>query len=118
MNFFNNFIPLEYKKNIGITGITDAFFSVYLYNLLEKENRNILVVVNSLSEANNLYSYVNNLTDNEIRISFSAKYMLDALKTFDSENVLVLLNGEIKPIIIKEKENGELTQLILPIKTY
>ena len=63
MDFFNNFISLEYKKDIGITGITDAFFSVYLYNLLKKENKNILVVVNSLTEANTLYSYVNNLCD-------------------------------------------------------
>ncbi|MBQ6477237.1 MAG: transcription-repair coupling factor [Bacilli bacterium] len=63
MDFFNNFISLEYKKDIGITGITDAFFSVYLYNLLNRENKNILVVVNSLTEANTLYSYVNNLTD-------------------------------------------------------
>ena len=44
MNFFDNFISIDYKKNIGITGITDAFFSVYLYNLLKKYNKNILVV--------------------------------------------------------------------------
>lgn len=61
---------------------------------------------------------VNNITKNEIKISFSAKYMLDALKIFETENVILLLNGEIKPIIVKEKEDGELVQLILPIKTY
>ncbi len=63
MNFFDEFININYKNNIGITGITDAFFSVYLYNLLKKENKNILVVVDSLAEANKLYSYVNNMTD-------------------------------------------------------
>ena len=63
MNFFDEFININYKNNIGITGITDAFFSVYLYNLLKKENKNILVVVDSLAEANKLYSYVNNITD-------------------------------------------------------
>lgn len=61
---------------------------------------------------------INNLTNNEIKISFSAKYMLEALKTFDQEKVVLLLNGEIKPIIIKESENGNVIQLILPIKTY
>lgn len=61
---------------------------------------------------------IKNLTDNDVKISFSAKYMLEALKVFDSEKVILLLNGEIKPIIIKETETGNLIQLILPIKTY
>lgn len=55
---------------------------------------------------------------NDIKISFSAKYMLEALKTFNSKNITLLLNGEIKPIIIKSKENQNLIQLILPIKTF
>jgi len=53
-----------------------------------------------------------------MKISFSAKYMMEALKSFASEEVIIMLNGEIKPIIIKETEVGDLTQLILPIKTY
>lgn len=53
-----------------------------------------------------------------MKISFSAKYMMDALKSFNCEEVIIMLNGEIKPIIIKELEEGDLTQLILPIKTY
>lgn len=86
---------------------------------LEMKGNSIKITSNSpeigKSEENMV---VNNLTNNEIKISFSAKYMLDALKTFESENVVVLLNGEIKPIIIKEKEEETLIQLILPIKTY
>ena len=61
---------------------------------------------------------VENQTNNKIRISFSAKYMLDALKMFNKENIYILLNGEISPIIIKEEENEELIELILPMKTY
>ncbi|NCC71720.1 DNA polymerase III subunit beta, partial [bacterium] len=61
---------------------------------------------------------IKNLTNNDIKISFSAKYMLEALKTFTTEKIILLLNGEIKPIIIKETESGNLVQLILPIKTY
>ena len=58
------------------------------------------------------------LTGPNIKISFSAKFMMDALKSFTSEEVIIMLNGDIKPIIIKESEDGDLTQLILPIKTY
>ncbi len=53
-----------------------------------------------------------------IKISFSAKYMMEALRSFNSEEVTIYFNGEIKPIIIKEDDNGDLLQLILPIKTY
>ena len=60
---------------------------------------------------------IENETDNSLRISFSAKYMLDALKMFNKEKVYILLNGEISPIILKEEDNNELIELILPMKT-
>ena len=53
-----------------------------------------------------------------IDISFSAKYMLEALKTFKDDDILILLNGEVKPIVIKSVKDESLIQLILPIKTY
>lgn len=62
MNFFDLF-NFEHKNNMGITGLTDEFFCVYLSSLLKKEDKNLLVVVNSLYEANNLYSSLLNYTD-------------------------------------------------------
>ena len=56
--------------------------------------------------------------DANIDISFSAKYMMDALKTFKDEDILILLNGDIKPIVIKSVTDESLIQLILPVKTY
>ncbi len=53
-----------------------------------------------------------------VAISFSAKYMMDALKTIDDTELVVLLNSEIKPIVIKSAKDETLVQLILPIKTY
>ena len=61
---------------------------------------------------------VENETSNKLRISFSAKYMLEALKMFNSEKIYILLNGEISPIILKEVDNEQFIQLILPMKTY
>ncbi len=61
---------------------------------------------------------VDNQTNNKIKISFSAKYMLEALKMFNKDNIFILLNGEISPIILKEEENENLIELILPMKTY
>ena len=63
MNFFN-LLNVTAKNNMGISGITDEFFCVYLSNLLKKQNRPILVVVNSIYEANKLYQSLINYTDN------------------------------------------------------
>lgn len=56
--------------------------------------------------------------DENIKISFSAKYMMEALKSFSTKNVDIHFVGEIKPILIKSKEDETLTQLVLPIRTY
>ncbi len=54
----------------------------------------------------------------DIKISFSARYMMEALKAFSTDTVLINYVGEIKPIIIKSSEEESLTQLVLPIRTY
>ena len=54
----------------------------------------------------------------DIKISFSAKYMMEALKSFSTETVDIHFIGEIKPILIKSSEDDTLTQLVLPIRTY
>ena len=56
--------------------------------------------------------------DEDIKISFSAKYMMEALKSFSTETVDIHFVGEIKPILIKSSEDDTLTQLVLPIRTY
>ena len=53
-----------------------------------------------------------------IKIAFSAKYMMEALRSFSTETVDIHFVGEIKPILIKSNEDTTLTQLVLPIRTY
>ena len=56
--------------------------------------------------------------DEDIKISFSAKYMMEALKSFSTDTVDIHFVGEVKPILIKSLEDETLTQLVLPIRTY
>ena len=79
------------------------------------------MIINSF--ANEVGKVENRLTmdatpNANIDISFSAKYMMDALRTLDGENILILMNGDIKPIVLKSATDDSLIQLILPIKTY
>ena len=54
----------------------------------------------------------------KIKISFSAKYMMDALKSFECNYAQLSFFGEVKPIIVRGKEDKTLEQLVLPIRTY
>ena len=45
-------------------------------------------------------------------------YMLDALRAMESEEISLMFNGDVKPIILKNPKNDNLLQLILPIRTY
>ncbi len=64
----------------------------------------------------NLVAETNN--KNELEISFSAKYMLDALKVIKDEELLIMLNNDISPIIMKSVKDESLIELILPIKSF
>lgn len=54
----------------------------------------------------------------EISISFSSRYMLDSIKSFDTDKVTLYMNDDSSPIIIKSDDDKTLIQLVLPIKTY
>ncbi len=56
--------------------------------------------------------------DIDVKVSFSSKYMMDALKSFNTETVELYFVGEIKPILLKSDDDESLTQLVLPIRTY
>ncbi len=56
--------------------------------------------------------------DIDVKVSFSSKYMMDALKSFNTDTVEMYFVGEIKPILLKSEEDESLTQLVLPIRTY
>ena len=54
MNILDNLVDIKVKNDMGIYGFTDEFFCVYLYNLFNKTNKSLLVVCDSINEANNI----------------------------------------------------------------
>ena len=83
-------------------------------------NGDVLTLKSSSAEIGKVEEKMNITKNNkkDIKISFSAKYMMEALKSFSTEDVEIHFIGEIKPIIIKSKDKEDLTQLVLPIRTY
>ena len=90
-------------------------------NIIKMETKeNMLEISSFASEIGKVEDYIeiDKNTSEDISISFSAKYMMDALKTFSSDDITIFMNGDSKPIILKSATDESLIQLILPIKTY
>lgn len=83
-------------------------------------NENNLIMKSSSIEIGHVEEKMNikKDTDKDIKISFSAKYMMEALKVFEGEEATITFVGEINPIIIQDENEENLIQLVLPIRTY
>jgi DNA polymerase III subunit beta len=124
-------IPDQSKTNV-ITDTKILLESIDRASLLARESRNN--VVKLITKGNNVLEIssnspevgkvedeitVSSLDGEELKISFSAKYMMDALKAIDSEQVIIQFTGAMRPFVIRPTdENIDILQLILPVRTY
>ena len=61
LRFFDSIIHLSEIDRIGLSGLTDELFGVYVNDLIyQKKENSILVVASSLYEANQLYNVISN----------------------------------------------------------
>ncbi len=125
----SHFIPSDfiYMINLKLQDFYDAVDRAAL--LAENKEKNIIkvhiedknmIITSASNELGNAEEKINidSNTKESLNISFSSKYMLDALKVIKEENIFLLLNTDDKPIIIKPVTDESLLELILPIKTY
>lgn len=122
-----NLIPSESLFDLKIN--TSAFYNMVDRasilnndndnNIITLEIKNKLLKITSMSlEIGKAHEQMEVDCDNDIKISFSAKYMMDALRTISSKNVILTFVGEIKPILLKNDDSDDFVCLILPIRTY
>ncbi len=124
-----NLIPTEFEI-IAKTSLRDYFSAIDRASLLTQgKDKNIvkMKIDNSSMIINSYASEIGKVEEKvlvdidekaKIDISFSAKYMLEALRTIKDKEILILLNTDVKPIVIKSVNDESLIQLILPVKTY
>ncbi|NTW96743.1 MAG: DNA polymerase III subunit beta [Erysipelotrichaceae bacterium] len=55
---------------------------------------------------------------NPLEISFSGRYVFDAVRVLNGTVVKIEFSGEMKPFIIRNAEDDTILQLILPVRTY
>ena len=123
----SNIIPNDFKIDIECN-YNDLYDMIDRASLLtsDKEKNTIkltlkdkeLMISSNSPEIGKVEEKISIENDGNIAISFSSKYMLEAIKSFNSEKVHILMNNDSSPIIVKSDEDSTITQLVLPIKTY
>lgn len=99
-------------------------------SLLAKENRNNVVKLETRDNALQISSntpevgqvtedvVTDHIDGEQLKISFSAKYMIDALRIIEEDHVIVHFTGAMRPFILYPENNQHILQLILPVRTY
>jgi DNA polymerase-3 subunit beta len=123
-------IPAESKTDISVT--TKEFLqAIDRASLLAREGRNNVVKLATLEadtleissnspEVGKVVEQVqsNSIDGEELKISFSAKYMMDALKALEGNEIQINFTGAMRPFVIKTMHDDSMLQLILPVRTY
>ncbi|WP_223702793.1 DNA polymerase III subunit beta [Sutcliffiella deserti] len=123
-------IPSESKTDITVT--TKEFLqAIDRASLLAREGRNNVVKLATLEnssleissnspEVGKVVEQVqgNSMEGEELKISFSAKYMMDALKALEGNEILINFTGAMRPFLIRTIHDDSMLQLILPVRTY
>ena len=121
-------IPTSFQNKLS-TMTTEFVSAIDRASLLSNDRNNIVklslnldkVEISSRSqEIGSVVEKISNYTyeGGKLDISFSAQYITDAIKAIGSNDVDICLNGEMKPFVIKNKEDDSIIQLVLPVRTY
>ena len=123
-------IPTEFKTSVTIDGKA-LLQAIDRASLLAREDRNNVVRFETIE--NNVVEIssnspeigkveeeitVTNMEGEGLKISFSAKYMMEALKAIDGQDVVIQFAGAMRPFIIRSIHDDAILQLILPVRTY
>lgn len=121
----------EQSKTIVYAKTKELLQAIDRASLLAKENRNNVVKLqtkgNNEIEISSNTPEVGQVTEDvktesiegeDLKISFSAKYMIDALKTIEEDRVKIEFTGAMRPFIMRPIDNEFILQLILPVRTY
>ncbi|MBS4218192.1 DNA polymerase III subunit beta [Bacillus sp. FJAT-49711] len=123
-------IPTESKTELVLQA-KDFLHAIDRASLLARGERNNVVKLVTLEEKTieissttpeigNVVEQIQSesISGEELKISFSAKYMMDALKALEGTDIIIHFTGAMRPFIIKSVDDESILQLILPVRTF
>lgn len=121
-------IPNEY--NLEVTSNLDELYNIIDRtsllsdtdkNIIQMEisNNELITTCDTLQVGNVEERIIIEKNNKEnIKISFNARFMMEAIRSFQSKKVKIMLVNEIKQFVLKDPEDESLIQLIVPVRTY
>jgi DNA polymerase III subunit beta len=123
-------IPNESKTDI-VLQTKEFLHAIDRASLLAREGRNNVVKLSTIEserieissntpEVGKVVEEISSpsIEGEELKISFSAKYMMDALKALEGTEIKISFTGAMRPFIIQPINDESILQLILPVRTY
>ncbi|MDD6468039.1 MAG: DNA polymerase III subunit beta [Erysipelotrichaceae bacterium] len=126
----SRFVPVSFKYELNMD-IKDLLNAIDRQSFIKNENDTFCILklsmnedeiiissrsqeIGSSKEKLNFESYVGE----PLELSFSGKYVYDALKGLNGNKVKIQFCGEMKPFIITSLEDDSTLQLVLPVRTF
>lgn len=122
---YNQILPNEYKS-MAITDTDQFLTAIDRSFLMARENKNVaiklevkddFIKITSNSEMGSSIEKVHiKLEGQDLEIGFNPKYLIDALKIIDSEDIRLEFVNNVSPCIIRPIDNDNYTYLVLPCR--
>lgn len=122
---YEDIIPKKGNTNITVNRAmlyaclerASLFATLGMNNLIKMEVENNIVIVTSRSESGNVTEKVPvDMCGESLLIGFNSKFLLDALKAIDDEEITMQFDGPTSPCVIRPTEEDKYEYLILPVK--
>ena len=123
-------IPTDSKTVVKVNA-KEFYEAVDRASLLAREGKNNVVKFSTLEdnifeissftpEIGQVVEQVKGLAKEgeDIKISYNAKYMMDALRAVDGTEVTIYFTGTMRPFIVKADGDESIIQLLLPVRTF
>ncbi len=122
-------IPSESKTDI-VLNTKDFLQSIVRASLLGEGKNNIVKLSTMGNTGVEIFSNIpeigkvveevqtETITGEELKISFNAKFMMDALRALEGTDIVISFTGAMRPFVIKAQNDDTMLQLILPVRTY
>lgn len=123
-------IPSESKTDV-IVHAKEFLKAIDRASLLAREGRNNVVKLSTLPggiiEVSSNTPEIGKVVEEvqaeliegeDLKISFSAKFVMDALKALEGTDIKINFTGAMRPFVIRSIHDDTMLQLILPVRTY
>ena len=122
---YKDIIPKTYATKV-ILSKSELLSSIERASLFSREGKNNLIkfkvekesiILSSRSEEGNVNEVINaEVEGNELVIGFNSKYLTDALKNIEDEEIAIEMTSSTSAALIKPVEGDSFTYLVLPVR--